>query len=95
MGFKIVRQGKHIVMSDGSHSSSVVKTDSVPGRLGRDFDVLGCNYPQLLRHASDLIIPQSRRLFFAGVRETYNSNRLLASPDTAQTPTVPAASARF
>ncbi len=47
------------------------------------------------RTASDLIIPRLHRLFFAGVPETYNSNLLLASPDTAQTPTVPAASARF
>jgi hypothetical protein len=30
----------------------------------------------------DLIIPRLRRLFFAGVAERYNSNPLLASPDT-------------
>jgi hypothetical protein len=34
------------------------------------------------RTAGDLIIPRLRRLFFAGVPETYNSNPLLASPDT-------------
>ena len=34
------------------------------------------------RSAGDLIIPRLRRLFFAGVPETYNSNLLLASPDT-------------
>ena len=42
-----------------------------------------------------VIIPRLRRLFFAGVLETYNSHRLLASPGIAQTPIVPAASARF
>ena len=45
--------------------------------------------------ASDLIIPRLRRLFFAGVPERCKSDRLLASPGIAQTPIVPAASARF
>jgi len=66
-------------------------------QLGRRFvDILGLEQlSQIPRYASDLIIPRSRRLFFAGVRETSNSNRLLASPDIAQTPTAPVASARF
>src|SRR5438876_8713446 len=47
------------------------------------------------RTAGDLIIPRLHRSFFAGVPETYNSDWRLASPDSAQTPTAPAASARF
>jgi hypothetical protein len=65
-------------------------------RLERGFDVLGLRQlSRLPRHAADLIILQLRRLFFAGVPETCNSDRLLASPDIEQTPTVPAVSARF
>src|SRR5262249_54507422 len=40
------------------------------------------------------IIPRLRRLFFAGVCETCNPDRLLGSPDTPQSPAAPAMSAR-
>jgi hypothetical protein len=36
----------------------------------------------MTRTAGALVIPRLRRLFFSGVPETYNSNPLLASPDT-------------
>ena len=83
-------------MSRDRRDLGLVKPDSAPWWLGRGFDVSGLEQlSQTPRHASDLIIPRLRRLFFAGVPERYNSNRLLASPDTAQTPIVAVATARF
>ena len=58
----------------------------------RDFLVFP-SYFYLLRLVAS-IIPRLRRLFFAGVCETCNSDRLLASPNIAQSPAVPAMSAR-